>query len=214
MSYLSEMLGEGETVMFASRQHWFTLFARVLIELILLILVIAAAVVSYNAWDAPGTYIALAAGAVGVLVVISAVSDYLRWSNEQYVVTDRRVLQIEGVFNKNVLDSSLEKINDVQFTQSMFGRMFDYGTIEILTASEEAINRMDNIARPMQFKRAMQDARARYDGYLDRSQVRPYEQQPRGDVQSVLEQLASLHARGILSDAEFEAKKRDVLSRI
>lgn len=213
MSYLSELLGEGETVVFTSRQHWFILFARVLIELILLILVVAAAVVSYNAWDAPGQYIALAAGAVGVLVLGSALSDYMRWNNEQFVVTDRRVLQLEGVFNKNVLDSSLEKINDVELQQSMFGRMFDYGTIEILTASEEAINRMDNIAHPLQFKRAMQDARARYDGYLDRSQVRPYEQ-PRGDVQSVLEQLASLHARGILSDAEFEAKKRDVLSRI
>jgi uncharacterized membrane protein YdbT with pleckstrin-like domain len=214
MSYLSELLGEGETIVFTSRQHWFILFARVLIELILLVLVVAAAIVSYNAWDAPGQYIALAAGAVGVLVLLSALSDYMRWNNEQFVVTDRRVLQLEGVFNKNVLDSSLEKINDVELKQSMFGRMFDYGTIEILTASEEAINRMDNIAHPLQFKRAMQDARARYDGYLDRSQVRPYEQQPRGDVQSVLEQLASLHARGILSDAEFETKKRDVLSRI
>lgn len=214
MSYLSELLGEGETIVFTSRQHWFILFARVLIELVLLILIVAAAVVSYNAWDAPGQYIALAAGAVGVLVLLSALTDYMRWNNEQFVVTDRRVLQLEGVFNKNVLDSSLEKINDVELQQSMFGRMFDYGTIEILTASEEAINRMDNIAHPLQFKRAMQDARARYDGYLDRSQVRPYEQQPRDDVQSVLEQLASLHARGILSDAEFEAKKRDVLSRI
>ena len=60
----------------------------------------------------------------------------------------------------------------------------------------------------------MQDARARYDGYLDRSQVRPYEQQARGDVQSLLEQLASLHARGVLSDTEFETKKRELLSRI
>lgn len=213
MSYLSELLGEGETVVFASRQHWFILFARVLVELILLILVVAAAIVSYKAWNLPGLYVALAAGVVGVLVLVSALSDYMRWNNEQFVVTDRRVLQLEGVFNKNVLDSSLEKINDVELQQTMFGRMFDYGTIEILTASEEAINRMDNIAHPLQFKRAMQDARARYDGHLDRSQVRPYEQ-PRGDVQSVLEQLASLHARGILSDAEFEAKKRDVLSRI
>jgi uncharacterized membrane protein YdbT with pleckstrin-like domain len=213
MSYLSEMLGEGETVVFASRQHWFTLFARMLLELILLALVVAAAVVSYNAWETQGRYIALAAAVVGVLVLLSVLRDYLRWSNEQFVVTDRRVLQLEGVFSKNVLDSSLEKINDVELTQSLFGRMFDYGTIEILTASEEAINRMDNIAHPLEFKRAMQDARARYDGYLDRSQVRPYEQ-PRGDIQKLLEQLAALHDRGILSDAEFEAKKRDVLSRI
>jgi uncharacterized membrane protein YdbT with pleckstrin-like domain len=214
MSYLSELLGEGETVVFASRQHWFILFARILLELILVVLAIAAAVVSYRAWEPPGQYIAIAAAAIAVLVLVSALRDYLKWNSEQFIVTDRRVLQLEGVLNKTVVDSSLEKINDVELQQTMFGRMFDYGTIEILTASEEAINRMDNIAHPLQFKRAMQDARARYDGYLDRSQVRPYEQNPRGDIQSVLEQLASLHARGILSDTEFETKKRELLSRI
>jgi hypothetical protein len=60
----------------------------------------------------------------------------------------------------------------------------------------------------------MQDARAHYDGYFDREAVRAYEQQPRSDVESMLEQLASLRDRGILSEAEFEAKKREVLSRI
>lgn len=213
MGYLEELLGEGESVLFSSRQHRFVLFARIFFELLLLGLLAAAALVALQAWPANGQLIALAAALVGLIVLLSALRDYLRWRNEQFVVTDRRVLQIEGVLNKNVLDSSLEKINDVQLTQSILGRMFDYGTIEILTASEEAINRMDAIAQPLEFKRAMQDARARYDGYLDRGQVRAYEQ-PRSDVQGLLEQLAALRDRGILSDAEFEAKKRDVLSRI
>ncbi len=72
---------------------------------------------------------------------------------------------------------------------------------------------MDSIEAPVQFKRAMQDARARYGGYLGRG-AQPVYEQPGSDVQSLLEQLAALHAHGILSDAEFEAKKRDVLSRI
>ncbi len=112
-----------------------------------------------------------------------------------------------------MIDSSLEKINDVELQQSMFGRMFDYGSIEILTASEEAINRMESIAHPLEFKRAMQDARAHYDGYLDRSPIPAYDQ-PRSDIQGLLEQLAALHASGILTDTEFEAKKQEVLSRI
>lgn len=210
MSYLGELLGEGEMVVFASRQHWFILFARVVIEMVLLVLIIAAAIVSYQVWQPNGQLIAIAAGIAGVLVLLSALRDLLRWTNEQFVITDRRVLQLEGVLSKNVLDSSLEKINDVELQQSLFGRMFDYGTIEILTASEEAINRMDNIAHPVQFKRAMQDARSRYDGYGSRSR----ESQSRGDLPGLLEQLAALHAHGILSDAEFEAKKRDLLSRI
>jgi uncharacterized membrane protein YdbT with pleckstrin-like domain len=213
MSYLDDLLGEGETIIFGTRQHGFTLFARILGELILLVLLAAAAFFAVEAFDPPyGQYVAIGAGILVLLVVLSALKDYLRWNNDQFIITDRRVLQLKGVFNKSVLDSSLEKINDVQMQQSMLGRMFDYGTIDILTASEEAINRMSNIASPLEFKRAMQDARARYDGYL-RTPVQPINQ-PRSDLQSVMEQLASLRDRGILSEAEFEAKKREVLSRV
>ena len=211
MSYLNEMLGEGESIVFASRQHGFVLFTRLLAELVLIALLVALAVFALQ-WTGPeGQFVAIGAAIIGVLVLLSVLKDVLRWRNDQFVVTDRRVLQLKGVFNKSVMDSSLEKINDVQLAQSLFGRMFDYGTIEILTASEEAINRMVNIANPVEFKRAMQDARARYDGYLQQA-TRPA--QPGGDVQGMLEQLAALRDRGILSQDEFEAKKRDVLSRI
>ncbi len=214
MSYLDELLGQGEAILFTSRRHGFILAARILAEIILLGLLLAAAAFARAADLADqGQLIALIALAVGLFVVLSALGDYLRWRNEQYVVTDRRVLQLKGVINKRVLDSSLEKINDVELQQSLFGRMFGYGTIEILTASEEAINRMEAIADPVEFKRAMQDARARYDGYLGRTGMQA-RQHPRGDLQDLLEQLAALRDRGILTDAEFEAKKRDVLSRI
>jgi uncharacterized membrane protein YdbT with pleckstrin-like domain len=214
MSYLDELLGDGETIIFGTRQHGFILFARIVGELFLLLLVGVAAFFALPFVDPPyDRYVTIGAGILAVLIVLSALKDYLRWNNDQFVITDRRVLQLKGVFNKSVLDSSLEKINDVQMQQSMLGRMFDYGTIDILTASEEAINRMPNIASPLEFKRAMQDARARYDGYL-RGPSPASNQQPRSDVQSTIEQLASLRDRGYLTDAEFEAKKREVLSRV
>jgi uncharacterized membrane protein YdbT with pleckstrin-like domain len=214
MSYLDDLLGEGETIIFGTRQHGFILFARIVGELILLVLLAAIAFAAIQAFVPPqyGQYVAVGAGVLALFVVLSMLKDYLRWNNDQFIITDRRVLQLKGVFNKSVLDSSLEKINDVQMQQSMLGRMFDYGTIDILTASEEAINRMSNIASPLEFKRAMQDARARYDGYL-RTPAQSINQ-PRSDLQSVMEQLASLRDRGILSEAEFEAKKREVLSRV
>ena len=47
-------------------------------------------------------------------------------------------MRAEGVLNKSVSDSSLEKINDARLDQSMFGRIFGFGTLDILTAAEEA----------------------------------------------------------------------------
>lgn len=213
MSYLRQLLGENEEIVFSTRQHWFIPFAHVLTEIVLLGLLAAAVIViPRTGWAIDTSLVYIIAAALAVIVIFSAVGDVLRWNNEQFVITDRRVIQIQGVVNKNVLDSSLEKINDVELQQTLLGRIFNYGDLEILTASEEAINRMHAIHNPIVFKRAMQDARARYDGYLDRGPVQAYDS-PR-DVQAVLTQLAALRDRGILSPAEFEAKKRELLSRI
>ncbi|HEY0606803.1 MAG TPA: PH domain-containing protein [Herpetosiphonaceae bacterium] len=212
MSYLHNLLGEGEEIVFTTRQHWFIPLAHILTELIVLaILSIVAVVIPAVFPNIPQGMVYLVTAVAGVIVVLSAFGDIMRWRNEQFVITDRRVLQLQGVLSKNVLDSSLEKITDVQLEQSLFGRMFNFGNVDILTASDEGVNRMQAIRRPIEFKRAMMDSRARYDGYLDRAPV-AYDQ-PR-DVRAVLEQLAALRDRGILSPAEFEAKKRELLSRI
>src|SRR5215213_3882500 len=84
---------------------------------------------------------------------------FLVWYNRQYVVTNRRVIQISGLFSKDVVDSSLEKVNDVKMNQTFFGRLFDYGDIEILTASEVGANVFKRIGDPVKFKTAMLNAK-------------------------------------------------------
>jgi uncharacterized membrane protein YdbT with pleckstrin-like domain len=212
VSYIDELLGQGEEIIFETRHHWFMLLARVLTKLVLLVLLIAAAVIAPQAFPTVTGLIWLGALVLGAFVVLSALLDYLHWSYEQYIVTDRRVIQLHGVLNKSVLDSSLEKINDVELNQSFLGRICGFGNLEILTASQEGINRFEHIAQPLQFKKAMLDARARYDHYLDRTPVQAYAGPP--NLQSMLSQLAALHQSGILTDAEFESKKRTILSRI
>ena len=63
------------------------------------------------------------------------------WSAQDYLVTNRRVIKVEGILNKHSADSSLEKINDAVLDQSIFGRMLGYGDLDILTATEESVDR-------------------------------------------------------------------------
>ena len=70
-------------------------------------------------------------------------------------MTNRRVVQVEGVLNKRAADSSLEKINDAVLDQNVVGRMLGYGDLEVLTASESAIDRFHMLARAADFKREM-----------------------------------------------------------
>ncbi|RMD80967.1 MAG: hypothetical protein D6823_02775 [Chloroflexi bacterium] len=229
MSYVESLLGRGEQILYIARQHIFVLIVNILTELSLIAVLVAAGVASNVAFSNNPTatiggisissLILLICIVISVIVLISGFLDFLRWNSEQIVITDRRVLQIRGVFNKRVIDSSLEKINDIELRQSILGRIFNFGTIEILTASgAEGANVMDRIEAPLEFKRALLEAKHNLDrgyGYLDTDGYTPG--RPVGgtiDIQRTLEELARLRDRGILSPEEFEAKKRDLLSRI
>ena len=231
MAYIDELLGRDEHILYDGRQHSFVLISNILTEMVLIGVLIAAGVASqsafrdrlFNGWPI-GQLVLIACGLISLFVLISAFLDYLRWNNEQYVVTDQRVIQIRGIFNKAVIDSSLDKINDVELRQSWLGRIFNFGTIEILTASDVGINEMRQIGRPLEFKRAMLEAKHNYTrgfGYLDPQAVAAYTQPPspqpasgQNDIQQTLQKLADLRDQGLLSQAEFEAKKRELLSRI
>jgi uncharacterized membrane protein YdbT with pleckstrin-like domain len=64
-----------------------------------------------------------------------------------------------GVLSKQVVDASLDQINDVKTDQSIFGRMFNYGDVEVVTASAILKDEMQRIAKPLDFKRALIDAK-------------------------------------------------------
>ena len=93
----------------------------------------------------------------------------LRYVNQEYVLTNRRVIQVEGVLNRNSTDSSLEKINDAVLHQSVFGRMFDFGDLTVLTASESGIDTMKMIRGPIAFKKAMLDAKHEFEVDMERA---------------------------------------------
>lgn len=230
MAYIDNLLGRDEHVLYVGRQHMFILIGNIVAELTLIALLIAAGVVSQIAFRNGGPVVAgLAMGqiilvvfvVISAVILISAFFDYLRWSSTEYIVTNHRVVRVRGVFNKETVDSSLDKINDIELRQSVLGRMFDYGDIEILTASETGVNMLRKIAHPLEFKRAMMDAKQQYMhgfGYYDPHEVAPYvegaPQVATQDIDQTLSKLADLRDRGLLSPQEFEDKKRELLSRI
>jgi len=166
MSYARNLLSRGEEVVHESRQHWFAIIARTWVWILVAIVALALAlwinsnppVFDNNTIDGILTVVAVAAllGALGYIGFI-----LWDWRNQEWLITTRRVIRAEGVLNKSVSDSSLEKINDARLDQSLFGRIFGFGTLDILTAAEEAggTNLADfpMIADPVDFKKAMFD---------------------------------------------------------
>jgi hypothetical protein len=75
-----------------------------------------------------------------------------RWWAQDYIVTNRRIMKVEGVFNKHAADSSLEKINDAVLRQGVIARMLGYGDLDIMTAADSAIDRYRMLAGAAHFK--------------------------------------------------------------
>jgi uncharacterized membrane protein YdbT with pleckstrin-like domain len=205
-AYLNRMLGENEHIVLVTRQHWMVVFGEILIEGILAIaIVILIALIQFllpgNPWVLVGYLLLL-------LPLISMLRDIVIWDSRKYIVTSRRVIQLSGVFSKNVTDSSLEKVNDVKMNQSFLGRLFDYGDVEILTASELGVNKFTKIGRPVRFKTAMLNAKERLE------QEQAGGARVEADVPSLIAQLDSLRRQGVLSEEEFQRKKADLLAKL
>ncbi len=210
-SFINSLLGEHEKIVMVTRRHWFTLIGTIFVEIVLILVIVLATI-------ALGVFISKYLGIfalVGFLILLipiaSMIREILDWSNRQYIITNRRVMQVSGVFNKNVTDSSLEKVNDVKLEQSALGRLFDYGDIEILTASELGANLFKRIAKPIHFKTAMLNAKEQ----LDRDMSTGFEEKSEtGEIPDLIAQLDNLRKQGVLTEEEFTKKKSELLAKM
>jgi hypothetical protein len=81
------------------------------------------------------------------------------WQAQEYLVTNRRLVNTSGIINKRSADSSLEKINDAVLEVNLLGRLLGYGDLKILTAAEAGIDRYRMLNRATDFKKAMLTAK-------------------------------------------------------
>ena len=87
--------------------------------------------------------------------------DLIKYFTTKLEITNRRIKGKTGLINTNELDSPLNKINGIQVKQNVFGKMFNYGTICITTASSVFV--FDYINNPNEFKTILNNQIEAYD---------------------------------------------------
>jgi len=221
MSYAESLLARDERILYEARQHWLAPLSDGLRPIVL---ILAGIVLFFLQGQVPSGTASTVWTAIWVIVLLVGVVwfgiVYLTWRSEEYVVTTRRVLKVEGLLDKKSGDSSLDKINDAILKQGLLARILHYGDLEILTANDDAIDRYEMLAHVMDFKKAMLDAKNQLeDGYRGPGAAAPA---PVGaarasssdDVTATLAKLAELRDKGAITPAEYERKKAELLGRI
>lgn len=202
MSYVESLLADGERIIITGHRHWLFLLGRIVLFAIATGILIGAGV---WAWTSVSTILGIGLALLALVPLGWGILRFIDWRNEQYIVTNYRIIQFEGVFNRQVFDSSLEKVNDLLLNQSLMGRFFNYGTIQIITGSDMGLNRLDALSNPFVFKKAIVDARNDL-GDEDRAP------QPVDQLVRLLSALDELRQSGVITADEYEAKRSRLLA--
>ncbi len=161
----AHLIDEGEQIIFAIKPSlWFILFYYAK----MICLVIAALLaVQFFPYVPPlaSQYISQFGAALILLQLAIAV---LEWISRLYVLTDRRVIRIQGIFNIDIFEAPLIKIQNTYLTFAIHERVVRIGTILIATAGTAGIDAMwQNINQPLevheQVRRAIREAHRRWN---------------------------------------------------
>ena len=233
--YADRLLADGERVALRARQHVLATFLEGRIAWALLVLSIVVLVLDLQL--SPNIIRDLF-GWVGLALLLIGLAwigqIYLAWYSQDYLVTNRRVIKVEGILSKRSADSSLEKINDAVLQQSVLGRMLGYGDLDIMTAAEESVDRYRMLSQAQTFKRTMLDEKHKLEQEAFQIPAPPLRAAPpppepapaqppaapaprqmgSEEITSALGDLADLRDRGAISPEEYEVKKADLLGRL
>ena len=75
--------------------------------------------------------------------------DVAQWYYDRFVLTNKRVMLIEGVIARKVAMMPLSKVTDMKYTQAPTGRLLGYGSFEVESAGQEqALRKVPNLPNP------------------------------------------------------------------
>ncbi|MCU1380291.1 MAG: hypothetical protein JWN29_3274 [Acidimicrobiales bacterium] len=201
MPFPRRLLFEGEEIVLDVRPHWRFFVGPALLLLVALAVLVAAAGAKVDDWAL------LAAAGVVVASLLWFAGRYLRWATTNFVLTTDRLIFRSGVVAKRGTEIPLERINTVFSHQTILERMLRSGDLVIESGGEQGRESFSDIPRPAQVQneiyRQIEDNQQRSSG----AQREP-------DVVDQLDRLDDLRKRGVITEAEFLAKKTKLLDRL
>jgi membrane protein YdbS with pleckstrin-like domain len=214
MPYPTDLVQEGETLALDLRPHWWYFSRNILTGIPLFIILLLVFQMG------SGTFRNVSNWVVGLVLIAWAVwltLKYFQWRMTYFVVTSRRVIYRTGVISKHGVEIPLERINNINFHQRIIDRIIGAGDLDIESAGRDGQSHFDFIRHPdgvqHEIYRQM-EARNMPVAMVQQAPAVVAPPQPGAAVPDQIEQLAKLRDQGHITEAEFEAKKSELLGRM
>jgi uncharacterized membrane protein YdbT with pleckstrin-like domain len=158
MNYIEASLIPGETVAYQTRLHWIVMLRHILLALLLL--AGSGALLTYllkQPRTGSTSEHLMEAGAAALLVcgLVAIFAGVVRRNATEMAVTTRRVVVKQGLFSRKTIEMLLNKIETVEVSEPMVGRMLGYGSITIVGTGGTS-EPFHKIAHPLKFRSEVQ----------------------------------------------------------
>ena len=145
--YIDEILQPDEKVLFTTTIHWIIYLPAIFAWIVAIGLYVPA----HGAWDgAAWAWLSLSGIAAVVALYWTVKAWFRRWTSETDV-TNMRVVHKEGFIRRDTFEMSLDRIESVDVSQSIPGRLFGYGDVTVVGVGETD-KKIPMIASPIQFR--------------------------------------------------------------
>jgi len=201
-------LKKDEKILLITRQHWLRLALPFLAWLLLAVILIW--------WLQNRTAL--------IIVLVTALYpmlEYINWKHNLWCVTNLRVVDETGFFTRYSKESPLDKINNVEYDQSIWGRLFGFGNVDIQTAAELGETKYQLIHHPKLLKDTITHAQEEYKKMQISNQatqlaeaiartntgIKPSQQM----IADELDKLFALLQKGAITQEEYVAQKNKLM---
>ncbi len=169
---------EGEKILLVVREHWFRLFIKLLVIVILAALpFIITALLGNNIsfLDTPEarTITLLLLQLYYIVLLIALFVIWILYYLNIHIVSEERIVDIDQVslLNHVVSELNVETIEDVTGqTTGLFGNLLDYGTVYVQTAGARERFEFDNVPNPGHIAKIILDV---YENHVGRENPKP-----------------------------------------
>ena len=150
-TYADSVLADGESVVYRAQISRWKYFFSYSIGILLIVGGLIAILFTYFGTDLAVRIAGAVPLVIGLVMIFTAV---VRRRTTELVLTDRRIIAKRGVISRETVEMNLSKVESLQVSQSLMGRILNYGDVAVV-GTGSSLEPLRGVARPLELRRKL-----------------------------------------------------------